>query len=176
MELVPEADMRFVSYGLGAETLANAGFSLIDVGLPDTSPIAEMTAIAGKLIALLDPALVVAHEEFPIPPVARIFDKKVLFITDFFTAPGMYSMGALKFADLIFYIGPPGVYTEPEWVKEKVRYVGPVLRNFSYGIPHRQRARSLTGGQQLEFRPAYSQLIQRAVHSGAGYRRIVKLR
>jgi UDP-N-acetylglucosamine:LPS N-acetylglucosamine transferase len=142
LALRPDADLRFVSYGLGGETLSAAGFSLIDVGLPDISPIAEMTVIAGRLIGWLRPDLVVAHEEFPVPPVAKVFDKPVVFITDYFTDPELYSMAALKFADEILFTGRAGIYAEPPWIGQKVRYVGPVLRKFAYRREDRLRARA----------------------------------
>ncbi len=145
LALRAEIDLRFVSYGLGAETLSAAGFPLIDVGLPDISPIAEMTVIAGRLIGWLRPDLIVAHEEFPVAPAAKVFNKPILFITDFFTDPAMYSMGALKFADEILFTGRPGVFPEPAWVTGKVRYVGPVLRKFAYARQERRRARTELG-------------------------------
>ncbi len=142
MELRVDAEILFVSYGLGGETLSAAGFPLIDTGLPDTSPIAETTAISGKLIGILNPDLVVAHEEFSVAPAAKIFDKRVIFIVDFFTDSEMYSMNALKFADTVLFTGRCGVFEEPLWLKGKVKYVGPVLRTFRYTRENRLRLRA----------------------------------
>ncbi len=138
----PDAEVRIVSYGTGAATFHELGFHLIDVGLPETSPIAEMSVIAGKLTGWLNPDLVVAHEEFPAMPAAKIFSKPSLFITDWFAEPDSYAMGALRFADEVLFLGRPGVFAEPSWLRDKVRYIGPVLRNFSYGPEDRLRARA----------------------------------
>ena len=144
-ELRPDVEIRIVSYGAGAATFAEFDYPLIDVGLPDTSPIVEMSVLAGRLIGWLNPDLVVAHEEFAVMPAAKIFDKASVFITDWFTEPDMYSMNALKFADEIVFTGRQGVFEEPPWVRGKIRYVGPVLRQFSYGRADRLRARAELG-------------------------------
>ena len=104
-----------------------------------------MSVIAGKLVGWLNPDLVVAHEEFPVMPAAKIFDKPAIFITDWFTDLEMYSMNALKFADEILFTGRQEVFDEPPWLQNKVRYVGPVLRDFRYTRADRQRARNETG-------------------------------
>ncbi len=140
-----DIEVRIVSYGVGASTFTDFNFPIIDIGLPDTSPIAEMSVIAGKLVGWLNPDLVVAHEEFPVMPAAKIFEKPAIFITDWFTDPEMYSMNALKFADEILFTGRQGVFDEPPWLQNKVRYVGPVLRDFRYTRADRQHARNETG-------------------------------
>jgi UDP-N-acetylglucosamine:LPS N-acetylglucosamine transferase len=140
-----DVDIRFVSYAAGAATLSAAGLPLIDVDVTDVSPLAELTALSGKLIRWLNPDLVVAHEEFAVPPVAKIFDKPAVFIVDFFTTEEMHSMAALKFADEILFTGQEGRYTEPSWVRDKVRYVGPVFREFRYRRGDRNQARAELG-------------------------------
>src|SRR5689334_8615237 len=76
----PDAEVRIVSYSQGAESFAEFGHPLIDAGLPDTSPIAEMSVIAARLIGGLRPEIVVAHEEFPAAPAAKIFDVPCIFV------------------------------------------------------------------------------------------------
>jgi hypothetical protein len=68
-----------------------------------------------------------------------------MFITDFFDDPELYSMAALKFADRILFTGAPGIFGEPPWVKSKVHYVGPILRNFRYTRLDRVAARKELG-------------------------------
>jgi UDP-N-acetylglucosamine:LPS N-acetylglucosamine transferase len=104
-----------------------------------------VSVLAGKLIGWLNPDLVVAHEEFAVMPAAKIFNKPTVFITDWFTDPQMYSMNALKFADQILFTGRPGVFDEPSWVRDKVHYVGTVLRSFRYRREDRIRARAESG-------------------------------
>jgi UDP-N-acetylglucosamine:LPS N-acetylglucosamine transferase len=144
-DLRPDVEVRIVSYGAGASTFADFNFPLIDIGLPDTSPIAEMSVIAGRLVGWLNPDIVVAHEEFPVMPAAKIFNKPAVFITDWFTDPDMYSMNALKFADEILFTGRQGVFDVPPWLHHKVRYIGPVLRDFRYTRADRQHARNAIG-------------------------------
>ena len=149
MEIVKEmtkahedVNVRFVSYGTGARTIERYGFPLIDVGLPDQASHTAMTVIAGRLIASLDPDLVVSHEEFAVLPAAKIFSKRTICITDWFVEPEQLSMACLGYADKILFIDEPGIFEEPPCVQGRVEYVGPVLREFQYGPEDRDRARS----------------------------------
>src|SRR5262249_57568560 len=101
----PDVEVRVVSYGTGAATFAEFETPLIDLGLPESGSIPEMSALAGKLIGWLNPDLVVSHEEFAAMPAAKIFDKPTLFLTDWFADPDTYVMGALKFADRMIFLG-----------------------------------------------------------------------
>ncbi|MDX1979435.1 MAG: glycosyltransferase [Bryobacteraceae bacterium] len=133
--------VRLVSYGTGARTLAAHQFPHIDIGLPDLNPINDTIVLAGKLIDWLDPDLVVAHEEFMALPAAKIFEKPAVLITDWFTDPGSYAMSTLKFADRIVFLDEPGIYPEPEGLNRRVDYVGPVIREFRYSRDDRGVAR-----------------------------------
>ena len=73
---------RFVSYGTGARAFEQQGIRSIDLGLPDSNPIPETTVLSGQVIAWLRPDVVVAHEEYPALPVAKIFQLPTLAITD----------------------------------------------------------------------------------------------
>jgi predicted glycosyltransferase len=141
-QLHDDLELRFVSYGTGAATILAAGDPLIDLKLPETGPIAEMSVLAAKLIGWLQPDLVVSHEEFAAIPAAKVFDKPTLFLTDWFTDPQMYSMNALKFADEILFLSVPGVFQEPPWVSAKVKYLGALVRDFTYGPGDKLRARN----------------------------------
>ncbi len=136
-----DVDIRFASYGTGAQTIEEFGRPLIHLDLPERNGIAETTVLAGRVIGWLNPDLVVAHEEFTAMPAAKIFSKPTLMITDWFTDPWKYSMEALRFADNIVFIDDEGVFDEPEWVRGRVKYVGPVLRKFEYRQGDRDRAR-----------------------------------
>jgi len=136
-----EMDVRFVSYATGARTIEEFGFPLIDLGLPELNPLTETTVMAGKLIGWLNPDLVVAHEEFPALPAAKIFGKPAILLTDWFVEPEHYSSQTLKYADQVLFLDEEGVFEEPPWVRGKVSYVGPVLRSFDYTREDRERAR-----------------------------------
>jgi predicted glycosyltransferase len=144
-KLRDDLDVRFVSYGTGARTFEEHGIPLIDIDLPDRNPINETFVLAGKLVGWLDPTLVIAHEEFPALPAAKIFDKPTVMVTDWFSDPTRYTMQSLKFADRIIFIDEPAVYTEPEWVEGTVDYVGPVIRQFEYTRKDHARARKELG-------------------------------
>ena len=124
----PDAEVRLVSYASGADALSEAGLPLIDLDMPESGPLAELSVAAGRLIRWLDPDVIVSHEEFCVPPAAKIFGKPCLFITDFFAEPDLYSMRALQFADEILFTGREGVFDEPEYLTGKVRYLGPAVR------------------------------------------------
>jgi hypothetical protein len=141
----PDIETRLVSYGTGAETIVEAGLPVIDIEMADMGPTAEISVAAGRLIRWLDPDLVVSHEEFAAAPAAAVFEKACVFITDFFTDPELYSMHALHFADEILFVGRPGRFEEPEWVRGKVRYLGPLAARPAYGPAGRRRAREELG-------------------------------
>jgi UDP-N-acetylglucosamine:LPS N-acetylglucosamine transferase len=143
--LDPGIETRIASYSTGAATFTAFGYPVIDLGLPDDSPVAEMSALAGRLIRWLKPDLVAAHEEFAAMPAARIFDTPTVFVTDYFTDPESYSMHALKFADQILFLGEEGAFDPPAWVRSKVHYVGRVFRNFQYDLRDRLKAREELG-------------------------------
>jgi len=141
----PDLEVRFVSYGTGAETFRAFDISLIDLDLPDYGGVVDTSVLAGKLIGWLQPDLVVSHEEFPAIPAAKIFDKPTLVLTDWFIEAEGYAMNSLKYADQILFLGQAGVFWEPPWIRERVRYLGPVLRPFQYGRGDRLRARQELG-------------------------------
>jgi hypothetical protein len=147
----PDVEAHLVSYGTGAETIMEAGLPVIDIDMPDGGPTAEISVAAGRLIRWLDPDLVVSHEEFAAAPAAAVFEKPCVFITDFFTDPEMYSMHALQFADEILFVGRPGKFEEPDWVRGKVRYLGPLAPPSSYGPGSRCRAREELGLDSTAF-------------------------
>lgn len=136
-----DIEIRFASYATGARTLEALGCPLIDLALPELNAIAETTVATGQVIGMLNPDLVVAHEEFAALPVAAIFSKPVALITDWFTDPRRYSMETLRYAHLVVFIGDPGVFEEPDVVRGRVAYTGPVLRRFEYTRKDRARAR-----------------------------------
>jgi UDP-N-acetylglucosamine:LPS N-acetylglucosamine transferase len=141
----PGVQIRFVSYAAGAETFAAYRVPHIDLGLPERNPINETIVLAGKLIGNFDPDLVVAHEEFMALPGAKIFGKPAVMITDWFAQTEQFAMGSLQLADRIMFLDEPGIYEEPEWVRGRVDYVGPVVREFRYRRSDREAARAELG-------------------------------
>ena len=140
-QLDPAAQVRFVSYATGGETFQAHKIPYIDLGFTARNTINETIIAAAKLTGWLNPDIVVAHEEFMALPAAKIFDKPTIFLTDWFLESEKYAMASLRLADSIFFLDQPGIYPEPESVLGKVTYFGPVLREFSYSIADRPRAR-----------------------------------
>lgn len=145
LRLRTDVDVRFVSYGTGAQTLAERGFSVIDLGLPEINSLLDVIVLSTKIIAWLEPDIVVAHEEFGALPAAKVFDRPTVFITDWFVAEDRIIMATLRFADQILFIDHESSFPEPSYVKDKVTYVGPVLRRFEYALSDRARARRELG-------------------------------
>jgi len=144
-KLNPAIDVRWISYGTGAATLRDLGYQVIDLQLPDTNPFLETQMRATRVLSRLRPHLVIAHEEFSAAPAAKLFGLPVIFITDYFAHPETIWMESLRYADEIVFIDESGVFEEPPFLKDKVRYVGPFVRDFTYTTNDRTRARSELG-------------------------------
>jgi len=143
-KLRSDVQILYVSYGTGALTFREQRIPIIDLDLPDMNSIAATTVLAGRVIGRLQPDLVVANEEFPVLPAAKIFGNRTVMITDFFGEPGKFSMESLWFADHVLFLDRKNE-REPPPVAGKVRYMGPQLRPFAYTRKDRQRARQELG-------------------------------
>lgn len=145
LRLRDDADIRFVSYATGAATFTEFEHSVIDLDLPERNSVMETLVRAGHLIGWLQPRLIVAHEEFGVPPAARILGVPVSFITDWFAEPEKLSMQCLHYADEVLFIDEKGAFDEPVYLEGKVQYMGPALRPFRYAPADRGRAREELG-------------------------------
>ncbi len=123
-----DVQVRFVSYATGGAVFAEFEVPYIDLGMPIANPITDTTVLAGKLIAWLRPDVVLSHEEFPALPVAKVFGTPTLAVTDWFNPTESYSSHSLKYADRILFAGERGAFEEPDWVRDKTRYVGYLVR------------------------------------------------
>jgi UDP-N-acetylglucosamine:LPS N-acetylglucosamine transferase len=144
-ELRDDVDVRFVSYGTGARTIRELRYPLIDLDLPDDNPLFDTVILAGKIIGWLQPHLVVAHEEFAVLPAAKIFDRKVLFLTDWFVEETDLRMGMLRFADQILFLDHKEIYEEPSCVRGRIAYLDPIVRDLRYSRKDKERARAELG-------------------------------
>jgi hypothetical protein len=142
----PNIEIRFVSYGTGAETLRQHGRPVLDLNLPDRpNPFAVERRLPRAFEQEPRPSLVVAHEEFDVPFAARQCGSPCVVATDWFLDdPEDWRMESLKHAvEILFLDEASGVFPEPEYIKGKVRYVGPVLRRLRYGRPRGNHSRVL---------------------------------
>lgn len=147
-QLRDDVRVRFVSYATGAATLKEFGRNVVDLELPAANPQIETQIRATRVIGNLCPNLVIAHEEFTAMPAAKVFGLPTLFLTDFFVRSESFAMQALAYADEIIFTGEPGNFEEPEQVRGRVSYVGPVLRQFRFSRADRRQAREELGLRQ----------------------------
>ncbi|MGH9719812.1 MAG: hypothetical protein ACRD8O_06340 [Bryobacteraceae bacterium] len=141
IDLSPHISVQFVSYAEGAEAYRACGHQVLDLQAPDMPPLFHMLIVFTKLLGHAKPRLVVAHEEFPVPPAAACLGIPCIFITDFFMDPSSLHMQALQHAFEIIFTAEPGLYTEPPQLNGKVHYVGRAVRNMEYTRADWERAR-----------------------------------
>ena len=121
------------------------GWDVIDLGLREGNTFVETVVPVGRVIREQRPRLVVAHEEFAVPAASSIVGIRSVFLTDWFSDASHSNMRALEFADEVLFIDEAGAFAEPAYLRDKVRYVGPVLREREYGAGDRARARRELG-------------------------------
>ncbi len=141
LALRPDVDLRFVSYATGANAISAAHWPLFHLDLPEQNPLTLTLVLAAKLIGHLRPALVISHEEFPALPAARIFDRPVVCLTDWFLNDEHYSTQTMQFADSILFLDDAGSYPEPPSLWGRVEYLGCFARQFTYNRTDVTRAR-----------------------------------
>jgi hypothetical protein len=144
-KLRPELRLVFASYGVGAEMLASAGETTIDLGLDGTLLFFDVLVSAGALLQRLRPRRVVSHEDSAVLPIAKVFGLPTSFLIHWFSGPHDPFMQALRYADEILFIEKAGMFPEPDYVKGRIRYLGPVLRHFHYRPADRDRVRAELG-------------------------------
>jgi UDP-N-acetylglucosamine:LPS N-acetylglucosamine transferase len=140
-QLTDLLEVRFVSYGTGATTLRDSHAHVIDLGFTDGNNFFDTLIRATECIREFSPDLVVSHEEFAAVPAAQLAGVRVVFITDWFVEGTNLLMQAVRYAEHVLFIGNPGIFAEPEYLKGRVQYVGNVIRPFEYALSDRLRAR-----------------------------------
>lgn len=140
-DLVQNLRLQFVSYAAGAHAYRACGYEVLDLNLPDTPPFLDMVIAFTRLLAQGAPKLVIAHEEIPVLPAAKLLDIPCLFIVHFFTDPSSLFMQALQYAAEVVFTAEPGLFTEPPYLRSKICYVGRAVRPFHFTLADRDRAR-----------------------------------
>jgi hypothetical protein len=128
--LVPGVTITFVSYSTGAATLKGLGWSVVDLDLPEDHVPWESVVRVLPILQRVEPALVVAHEEFAVVPVAKGLGVPVVYLTDWFLGADSLPMQALKHADEVVFLDEAGYQDVPAYLSRQITYVGPVLRKF----------------------------------------------
>lgn len=141
----PFIQSHWISYGTAANVLRKSGHNLIDLDLPDENPFLETQLRAIRILAELQPDLVVTHEEYAAAPAASLFGIPAIFITDYFLRAAHPWMQCLRYAEEIIFIDEPGHFETPLFLKPKTWYAGPFVRSLKYAPDERLRARSELG-------------------------------
>jgi UDP-N-acetylglucosamine:LPS N-acetylglucosamine transferase len=141
----PELHLSFVSYAAGADAYRACGFQVLDLDKPDLPPFMDMVITFTRLFTKDKPHLIVAHEEFGVLPVAKEFGIPCLYVTDFFADPTNFFSGMLKDAAEVIFTAGRGLFTEPPFLRDKIRYVGRAVRPFKYDRANGEQARKELG-------------------------------
>jgi hypothetical protein len=136
---------QFVSYGTGALTLSEFGYSVVDLGLPDDNPFFETLIRSSDAIRRLSPHIILCHEEFAAVFAAKALGVPVIWLCDWFGNERDLGMQALGHVESIIFMGDPGVFDEPPYLTGKVRYFSSIVRDFKYHRQDRLRARQELG-------------------------------
>jgi hypothetical protein len=143
--LLPDADLKFVSYSTGADTLRNAGYQPIDLDLPEQNPFFETLVRITQVANDFEPDFLIAHEEFSAPVCAKILGVPCLFITDWFPPLGSSWLEALSQAEKIIFMDEAGLAEEPTVLKRKIDYLGPMTGRLRYSKADRRQVRQDLG-------------------------------
>jgi UDP-N-acetylglucosamine:LPS N-acetylglucosamine transferase len=137
----PDLDWAFASYATGAKTFQSLGYDVHDLDLPEENPFLDTVISTYRLMEKCKPRFVVAHEEFAALVAAKLMQVPAVFITDWFLKDTTLLMQPLAYAESIIFIESLGLFDEPSYVKGKVQYMGPLMRNMTYAREDRSRAR-----------------------------------
>lgn len=136
----------FVSYGTGARTLREHGVAVDDLRLPDDPDLFAVRARAGKWLARHRPAQVFAFEEFEALEAAAAAGLPSVAITDWFLPDAAdWRMRSLALARQVWLLDNPGIYPEPDYLCDTVKYLGPILRPLPFQTRSRHAARRQLG-------------------------------
>lgn len=141
-------EIIFVSYSIGAVTLKDQGFAVIDLGFSETNQFVSTLIETHRLITRFRPDLIISHEEYAVIPVAKAFEVPVIFMTDWFALGNALQEECLECADHTIFLDDAGLYDEPGVVKGKITYAGPVFRQFKSKSSDREHVRKLMGCSQ----------------------------
>jgi UDP-N-acetylglucosamine:LPS N-acetylglucosamine transferase len=134
-------DWSFASYATGAKTLQALGYDIHDLDLPEENPFLATTIGSYRLMEKFKPRFIVAHEEPAALLAAELLQVPAAFITEWFVADTTLVMQPLSYAKSIIVIQHQGIFDEPSYAKDKVQYMGPMMRKMLYTKEDRNRAR-----------------------------------
>jgi UDP-N-acetylglucosamine:LPS N-acetylglucosamine transferase len=143
-ELLQDANcpaLQFVSYGTGADTIRQHGYHVIDLELSEESQFAETLIRCAQAVRDYLPNFVISHEEFAALPAAQVFGVPCIFLIDWFPRAGTVWMECLRYARSTIFMDDPGYYDEPDVIRGKIKYVGPVIRDLNLTEGNQRNAR-----------------------------------
>ncbi len=144
-ESLPNLDIIFVSYSTGYRTLRDLGEYVVDLGFTENNPLYPTLVMAGRLIQGLTPDIVIAHEEFSVPPAAAINSTYNVFITDWFLEESSIYMQPLDHANAVLYVDDQPNRSVPSFLAHKIEYSGPVLRSLDIDSSRDHEYRRMLG-------------------------------
>jgi UDP-N-acetylglucosamine:LPS N-acetylglucosamine transferase len=142
--------ISFVSYAVGAEVLQSAGEHVLNLGLPEMNPLFDTLARVGSLLRRVSPRLIIAHEEPAVLTAARIFAIPNIFLTHWFPSSEDPFVEIFEHADRVLFMEKRGLFSEPKQARGRVKYLGPVLRQFQFFPKDRESVRKELGLQADE--------------------------
>jgi UDP-N-acetylglucosamine:LPS N-acetylglucosamine transferase len=126
-----DLNLSFVSYSTGGSTIQDLGHDFIDLGLPEENAFVETLLRSTRLINSEKPDLIVSHEEFAALPAAKGLGVPAVFLSDWLPTGRGILIDCLTCADEVIFLDEAGYFDVPDVVKDKIYYVGPVLRAFN---------------------------------------------
>ena len=126
--LQPDLTIAFASYSIGYGVLQQAGVNVHNLYLDECNPLPATTLRIVSLIRSLRPQLIVAHEELGALLAAAICRIRAVYTTYWFPRVKRSNFQALDYASRVLFMENAGLFEEPETVRGRVTYCGPVLR------------------------------------------------
>lgn len=140
--LTANVQVTYVSYGTGYRTLEEMGFDAEDMNLQDDATFVEVMVKGGQVIRRILPDIIISHEEFCIPPLAKMFGIPNLYLGDWLLSSEHFFMRCLQSSDCILFLEERGLFPEPPELRSRIQYLGPMVRRLAYERTPEERGRA----------------------------------
>lgn len=138
---LPNLNIRFASYGTGAETFRRHHHEVVDLHLPEDNPYLPTVIATRNTILDYRPDIVLAHEEPAAIFAAKLSDIPSIFVSAWLPASTSIMGASLAHAGAIVLFEKPGIFAPPD-ASIPIRYAGPLVRRFKYRRQDREKARA----------------------------------
>lgn len=120
--------IQWVSYAEGADTFRRHDWPIIALDLSAHAGFPDVVVQVTRVLRLHLPHLVVSHEEAGALTAAKSLDLPTVYVTHWFTSESDPNVSSLSHADSVVFLERCGVFPEPQNVRNRVEYVGPLVR------------------------------------------------